>query len=252
MLLLTAPTLQAQNVWSNLKRSTFDTTESVLRVPCVTLQDAAGKPLTGFAPSYALNLALVGEVLELVEPIAAFATTPDVCLDTLQLSADESMVIYDTESAQVDADFLAGVSRFYNLRLEANLNSANPTQFALLSESSRLYQRAIWSGSVFDLAVTSPDVIFDAVALNEAEAELYSQLTVFEPGTYSVKCEYFDPFDLLEVFEVVGDNVRSRLRSNVTSDRNGESVAMDCTVTNRQLNFVDIEVNAYKLIKLAL
>ena len=152
----------------------------------------------------------------------------------------------------MDADIQANIDRFYTLRLEPNLNAANASRFTLVSDAARLYQRAIWNGSIYDVLATSRQAVFDDLALNAAEADVYDNLFVFEPGSYEVNCEYYDPFNLLEVFEVVGGNVRSRLRSSVTSAQNDQSVSVDCTVTNRQLNYVDVRVNGYTLIRVSL
>jgi hypothetical protein len=67
-------------------------------------------------------------------------------------------------------------------------------------------------------------------------------LLVFEPSRIVIDCFYFDPDGLLEVMEVIGTNVRYRLKASVNVIDNGKRFSVHCTVFNRDLNRLDLTV----------
>ena len=242
------------DVWSGLARSQFDSAALTLRIPCVAVEDESGDPVTGLAPAYALNLLLSSdepgnERFRLVEPIAEFTEIPESCLDTLTVSNDASSATYSTSSTEIDTDAAAFADRFYTLELQANLLLDGPVEFSLVNAESRDYSRPIFVGETFIAFLGPPpfnaEFIFDDDFLDEAMNAWNSGLVVFEPGQVENNCFFDDPDDLLEVIEVVGTNVRYRLKSTVTSADNNKEVYLVCTAFNHDINRLEREVQIY-------
>ncbi|NKB33092.1 MAG: hypothetical protein GKR91_08345 [Pseudomonadales bacterium] len=231
------------DVWSGLARSQFDSTALTLRIPCAVVEDESSNEVAGLAPAYALNLLLSStdpgnERFQLVEPIAEFAEIPESCLDTLTVSNDGSTATYTTSSTEIDVDAAAFADRFYTLELQANLLAEGPVEFSIISAESRDYRKPIYTGDFLDgfIGVGSTDFIYDDDFLDFVNTSWEQGLVVFESGRVENNCFYDDPNNLLEVIEVVGTNVRYRLKSTVSAADNGKNLFATCTAFNRDIN----------------
>lgn len=242
------------SVWSELARSQFDTPALTLRIPCAILKDTSGNTISGFAPAYALNLLLASDApgqerFRLVDPIAEFEEVPESCLDTLTISNDLSTATYATSSLEVDSDAAVSKDKFYTLELQANLLTEEPIEFSVLNINSRDYRKPIFTGETF-LAIIGPapfttQFIFDDDFLGQALNVLNAGLMVFEAGRVENTCAFDDPNDLLEVLEVVGTNVRYRLKPTVTNADNGKEIYVKCSAFNRDINRLERVVQIY-------
>lgn len=247
--------VSAQNdVWSGLARSQFDSTVGTLRVPCAVVEDENGASVAGLSPAYALNLFLVSveagnERFRLVDPVAAFNHIPDSCLDTLTVADGGATATYTTSSAEVDIDAAAFADRFYTLQLQADLLTDGPVEFSVVNAQSRLYRKPQFLGETFLATIGPPpfnsDFIYDDAFLGAARIAMDQDLEVYEPGRVRVDCFFEDTNNLLEVFEVVGSNVRYKLRSTVTSADNNKEIVTKCTAFNLDINRLDTVVQIY-------
>ncbi len=251
MLLLT-PIASAQlDVWSGLARAQFDSPASTLRIPCAVLEDENRNSVPGFAPAYALNLLLLSaepdsERFRLVDPIKTFEQIPESCLDTVTVPSSGSIATYTTSSAEIDVDAAANADTFYTLELQADLSAPGTLEFSVLSADSRSYRRPFYDAEIpqgfppnqpFNL-----DFIYDDAFIEGSLYEMNQNLLVFEPSRIVIDCFYFDPDGLLEVMEVIGTNVRYRLKASVNVIDNGKRFSVHCTVFNRDLNRLDLTV----------
>ena len=239
------PSAFAQSdVWDGLARTTFDITESTLRIPCIALEDGTGMVIPGFAPAFALNLQLVGEALRLVEPIQAFEEIPRSCLDTLVV--DGNIAIYSTESAEVDSNAAENTNRFYTIELQATIPSDGPIDFAVLKAEERLYIRPTFEGANFELragiGVYPIDFIYDDALLDEALRLMLLGITVFEAGDLEIECNFDDPQSLLEVVGSVGDNIQYRIKPSLTAADNNKIFSIKCTAFNRDINRLELTI----------
>ena len=253
--LFIASVVNAQSdVWSGLARSQFDSDALTLRIPCAVVKDQNGNALSGLAPAYALNFLLSNtepgnERFQLVEPIAEFTEIPDSCLDTLTVSNDLSSATYTSNSIEIDSDAAAYRDRFYTLELQANLLTDGPIEFSVTTVSSRDYRRPNYNGETY-LAFVGPSpfstqFVFDDDFLQQAKNAWTAGLVVYEAGRIQNDCYYDDPSNLLEVIEVVGTNVRKRLKPTVTQADNGKEFYAVCTAFNLDINRLEKSVQVY-------
>lgn len=253
--LLIASVVSAQSdVWSGLARSQFDSDALTLRIPCAVVKDQNGNALSGLAPAYALNFLLSNtepgnERFQLVEPIAEFTEIPDSCLDTLTVSNDLSSATYTSNSIEIDSDAAVYRDRFYTLELQANLLTDGPIEFSVATVSSRDYRRPNYNGETY-LAFVGPSpfstqFVFDDDFLQQAKNAWTAGLVVYEAGRIQNDCYYDDPSNLLEVIEVVGTNVRKRLKPTVTQADNGKEFYAVCTAFNLDINRLEKSVQVY-------
>ena len=253
--LFIASVVSAQSdVWSGLARSQFDSDALTLRIPCAVVKDQNGNALSGLAPAYALNFLLSNtepgnERFQLVEPIAEFTEIPDSCLDTLTVSNDLSSATYTSNSIEIDSDAAAYRDRFYTLELQANLLTDGPIEFSVATVSSRDYRRPNYNGETY-LAFVGPSpfstqFVFDDDFLQQAKNAWTAGLVVYEAGRIQNDCYYDDPSNLLEVIEVVGTNVRKRLKPTVTQADNGKEFYAVCTAFNLDINRLEKSVQVY-------
>ena len=242
------------DVWSGLARSQFDSAALTLRIPCVVVEDESGNAVADLAPAYSLNLLLSSdepgnERFRLVEPIAEFTAIPESCLDTLTVSNDATTATYTTSSTEIDTDAAVFADRFYTLELQTNLLLDGPIEFSIVSAESRDYRRPIFVGETFIAFVGPPpfnaEFIFDDNFLDQAMNAWNADLVVFEPGQVETNCFFDDPDEILEVVEVIGTNVRYRLKSTLTSADNNKEIAAICTAFNHDINRLEREVPIY-------
>ena len=253
--LLIASVVSAQSdIWSGLARSQFDSDASTLRIPCAVLKDQNGNALPDLAPAYALNFLLSNtepgnERFQLVEPIAEFTEIPDSCLDTLTVSSDLSSATYTSNSIEIDSDAAAFRDRFYALELQANLLMEGPVEFSVVTVSSRDYRRPNYNGETYLAFVGPPpyttQFVFDDDLLQQAKNVWNAGLVVYEAGRVQNDCYFDDPSNLLEVIEVVGTNVRKRLKPAVTAADNGKEFYAVCTAFNLDINRLEKSVQVY-------
>ncbi len=253
--LFIASVVSAQSdVWSGLARSQFDSDALTLRIPCAVVKDQNGNALSGLAPAYALNFLLSNtepgnERFQLVDPIAEFTEIPDSCLDTLTVSNDLSSATYTSNSIEIDSDAAVYRDRFYTLELRANLLTVGPIEFSVATVSSRDYRRPNYNGETY-LAFVGPSpfstqFVFDDDFLQQAKNAWTAGLVVYEAGRIQNDCYYDDPSNLLEVIEVVGTNVRKRLKPTVTQADNGKEFYAVCTAFNLDINRLEKSVQVY-------
>ena len=253
--LLIASVVSAQSdVWSGLARSQFDSDALTLRIPCAVVKDQNGNALSGLAPAYALNFLLSNtepgnERFQLVEPIAEFTEIPDSCLDTLTVSNDLSSATYTSNSIEIDSDAAAYRDRFYTLELQANLLTDGPIEFSVATVSSRDYRKPNYNGETY-LAFVGPSpfntqFVFDDDFLQQAKNVWNAGLVVYEAGRIRNDCYFDDPNNLLEIIEVVGTNVRKRLKPTVTQADNGKEFYAVCTAFNLDINRLEKSVQIY-------
>ncbi|MDA1369479.1 MAG: hypothetical protein O2971_01790 [Proteobacteria bacterium] len=242
------------DVWSGLARSQFDSTAATLRVPCAIVEDESGSAVPGLAPAYALNLFLASleagnERFQLVDPITAYTEVPASCLDTLIVSNAGTTATYTTSSTEIDIDAAVFADRFYTLELQANLLTDGPVEFSVVNVTSRLYRKPSFVGETFLATIGPPpfntQFIYDDGFLGQALVAMNQGLVVFEPGRVRVDCFFEDPNSLLEVFEVIGSNVRHKLKSTVTSADNNKEIRTRCTVFNLDINRLDRDIQIY-------
>lgn len=248
---LLTPIVSAQDdVWSGLARTQFDSAAATLRIPCAVLEDENGNSIPGFAPAYALNLLLVSteinnEMFRLVDPIQAFEEIPDSCLDTLTVPTGGSTATYTTTSAEIDTRAAAFIDEFYSLELQADLSGvgADPVDFSVVVAERRDYSRPFYNTDTIEgYPPSSPfnlEFIWDDDAIDAALASVNENLVVFESGRIDIECFFSDPDEVLEELEVVGTNVRYRLKSSLSSADNSKSFSVNCTVFNPAINRLD-------------
>ena len=68
---------------------------------------------------------------------------------------------------------------------------------------------------------------------------------MYEAGRVQNDCYFDDPSNLLEVIEVVGTNVRKRLKPAVTAADNGKEFYAVCTAFNLDINRLEKSVQVY-------
>lgn len=244
----------AVNAWGDLARAQFDSTTATLRIPCAVIEDESGNTVPGLAPAYAINLLLSStepgsERFRLVDPIAAFAEIPESCLDTITVLDDATTATFTTSSTEIDTDAAAFADRFYTLELHADLLADGPVEFSVVSAESRLYRKPTFYGETFIGFIGPPPFdakfIYDDAFLGAAWDAMQEGLIVFEPGRVVIDCFYEDPNNLLEVYELIGTNVRSMLKSTVTSADNGKQIFTTCTAFNRDINRLERSIQLY-------
>ncbi|MBL4729342.1 MAG: hypothetical protein JKY40_08540 [Gammaproteobacteria bacterium] len=239
------PSAFAQSdIWDGLARTTFDIAANTLRIPCAVLKDGTGMAIPGFAPAFALNLQLVGDVLRLVEPTQAFAEIPESCLDTLVI--DGNIAIYSTDSAELDSKAAQNTNRFYTIELQATIPPDGPINFAVLTAEDRLYIRPTFEGGNFELrAGIAPyprEFVYDDALVDEAHRLLLLGLTVFEAGNLEIQCGFDDPLALLEVVGSVGDNTQFRIKPSLTAADNNKIFSIICTAFNHDINRLELTI----------
>lgn len=244
-----APSAFSQSeVWDGLARTTFDIPAATLRIPCAVLEDGTGMAIPGFAPAFALNLQLIGDVLRLVEPIQATEEIPESCLDTLVV--DGNIAIYSTDSAELGSDEAVNTNRFYTIELQATIPPEGPIDFTVLTAQERLYLRPTYEGSNFELragiAPYSRDFVYDDALLELAYKEMLDGITVFEAGNLEIQCDFDDPQALLEVVGSVGDNTQYRIKSSLTATDNNKIFSINCTAFNRDINRLELTVPSFE------
>lgn len=245
LIILWTPSSSAQtNIWEGLARTTFDIAASTLRIPCTVLEDGTGNAIPGFAPAFALNLMLAGDSLRLVEPVQAFDTVPESCLDTLVI--DGNVAMYTTQSAVSDSNLAENTNRFYTLELQATIPAEGPIDFAVLAAEDRLYIRPFFEGDSFvaraGIANYPREFIYDDILVTEARRLMLLGLTVYEAGNLEVQCDYADPAALLEVVGSEGENTQYRIKSSLSVADNDKIFSIECTAFNRDINRLELTV----------
>lgn len=210
-----APAALAQfDNWDGLDRTSFNIPTFTLRVPCATLVDGTRSPIPGFAPAFALNLQLIGDILRLVEPIQALAEVPETCLDTLRV--DGNVATYSTESAELDSNIVENSNRFYTIELQATIPTVVPIDFAVLNVQDRLYIRPAYEGEIFSIrAGIAPylsDFVYENNSMDEALRNMLLGITVYQAGNLEIQCDYHDPLELLETIGSADGNTQYRIR----------------------------------------
>ena len=252
--LFTSAVKAQNNVWGGLARAQFDSTAGTLRIPCAVIEDESGNTMPGLAPAYALNLLLSStepgsERFRLVDPIAAFAEIPESCLDTITVLNDATTATFITNSTEIDTDAAVFTDRFYTLELQADLLADGPVEFSVISAESRLYRKPTFYGETFIGFIGPPPFgtkfVYDDAFLEAAWDVMQEGLVVFEPGRVVIDCFYEDPNNLLEVFELAGNNVRSMLKSTTTAADNGKQIFTTCTAFNRDINRLERSIQIY-------
>ena len=243
LMTFSAPSTFAQSdIWDGLARTTFDIAAATLRIPCVVLEDGTGMAIPGFAPAFALNLQLTGDVLRLAEPIQAFDEIPESCLDTLTI--DGNIAIYSTTSAELDSIGAGNTNRFYTIELQATIPSDGPIDFAVLSADERLYIRPFYEGEISviraGIAPFIKEFVYENNLVDEALGLMLSGITVHQAGILDIQCDFQDPLALLEVVGGVGDSTQYRIKSSLTAADNGKIFSIDCTVFDRDINRLEL------------
>lgn len=243
---MSSPGIAQDDVWAALARSTFDTPNLTLRIPCVSLSDEFLDPIDGYAPAYALNLQLLGDTLRLVEPIKEFAEKPAICLDSLILSNGGTLATYSTSTVELDVDAAFNRDIFYTLELQANVPASGSVVFGVVSAEDRKYQKPGYS---FGRQISSagsgfydPDFVYDQSLLIDARSLMLENLFVFEPSRLEVTCVYSDPNELLEVIDGVDATARYRLKPSVSDADNDKLFTVECSVFNKSTNRDELTV----------
>jgi hypothetical protein len=231
---------QTNDDWANLRRSTWDTDDATLRIPCLRLVDASGAQVPGLAPAFSINLVATADTLTLGSNMLALSDVPASCLDLLTLSSDGSSAVYTSSSVQFDSDAALFRDIYFTLELQANL-AANPISFNVTSASSRNYVRAGYQSDVVLNSIIDKQKIFDDADLEILGKEIVSRLVVSEPGVYGAVCRYKDTLGgVLELIETVDGNARYRLNQSFTNANNGAIFFNgECDVYNRDLNLFE-------------
>lgn len=242
-ILVTTPSVFAQSdIWDGLARTTFDIEAATLRIPCVVLEDGTGMAIPGFAPAFALNLALAGDSLRLVEPLQTFDTVPESCLDTLVV--DGNVATYSTQSAVSDSNAAENTNRFYTLELRATIPADGPIDFSVLTAEDRLYIRPFFEGDNFVVRAGTgnypTEYVYDDLLVDEARRLMLLGLTVYEAGNLEVQCDYADPQALLEEIGSVDENTQYRIKSSLTAADNDKIFSIECTAFNHDINRLEI------------
>lgn len=244
---------QSSDDWAGLRRTTYDTDDATLRIPCVRVTNANSNTVTGLAPAFSINLISSGNNFILGENLRELSTIPASCLDSLALSSDGNSATYTTSSAQLDSDAALFRDIYFTIELAANLSS-NPVSFNVVSASSRAYTRAGFQSAAVQAAITDKQQIFDDTDLESLSGEIVRRLVVSEPGVYDAVCRYKDVLGgVIELIETVNGNKRYRINQNLTSANNGSTFFnAECDVYNRDLNLFETRLERIAIWFLAL
>lgn len=233
-------TAQTTDDWAGLRRSTYDTDDATLRIPCIRVTDSNGNQAAGLAPAYSINLVSAGASFNLGQNLRALEEIPSSCLDTLTLSSDGTTASYKTSSAQIDSDAALFRDNYFTIELSANLAS-NPASFSVVTATSRTYARAGYQSDALLILLTDKQQIFDNTDLEEVGQEVVRRLVVSEPGVYDAVCRYKNlSSGVLELIDSVNGNSRYRINQNLTSANNGSAFfEAECDIYNRDLNLFE-------------
>lgn len=244
---------QASDDWTNLRRSTWDTDDATLRIPCLRLVGASGAQVPGLAPAFSINLVATANTLTLGGNLRALPAVPASCLDLLTLSSDGGSAVYKSSSVQFDSDAALFRDTYFTLELQANL-AANPISFSVNSASSRNYVRAGYQSDAVFNSITDKQRIFDDADLEILGQEIVRRLVVSEPGNYGAVCRYKDTLGgVIELIETVAGNARYRLNQSFTNANNGTTFFNgECDVYNRDLNLFETRLERIGAFVLAL
>jgi hypothetical protein len=231
---------QTSDDWTNLRRSTWDTDDATLRIPCLRLVNASGAQVPGLAPAFSINLVATADTLTLGSNLRALSDVPASCLDLLTLSSDGRSAVYKSSSVQFDSDAALFKDIYFTLELQASL-AVSPVRFNVISATSRNYVRAGYqSDAVLDL-ITDKQRVFDDADLEILGQEIVRRLVVSEAGVYNAVCRYKDTLGgVIELIETVAGNARYRLNQSFTNANNGAIFFNgECDVYNRDLNLFE-------------